>query len=248
MPVAELGPATGQAFTRAAIAGIREVLVTADLDTPVPGCPGWTLAALAGHLGEIHRWVCGAIVEGHPRTPAPEVPRGRDALVAWYDDGAATLLDLLARTDPAAPCWTLDRSGAAASWSRRQAHEHAVHAVDARAAVGTTWPLDADLARDGIDEVARLFFPRQVRLGRIAPLTRSLLVQPDGAATGHLLAGDGLDPRAAAARGPAEATVSGPAEALYLLLWGRTGLDDARLRLDGDPGAARAVLGTAIVP
>jgi len=114
--------------------------------------------------------------------------------------------------------------------------------------VGTTWPLDADLARDGIDEVARLFFPRQVRLGRIAPLTRSLLVQPDGAATGHLLAGDGLDPRAAAARGPAEATVSGPAEALYLLLWGRTGLDDARLRLDGDPGAARAVLGTAIVP
>ena len=47
---------------------------------------------------------------------------------------------------------------------------------------------------------------------------------------------------------PAEATVSGPASALYLLLWRRTGLDDPRLTITGDESAARSVLGAAIVP
>ena len=88
-----------------------------------------------------------------------------------------------------------------------------------------------------------MFFPRQVRLGRTAPLSTSLAVRPDG----HdrlVLAGDGT----AAHPGPAAAEVAGPAEVLLLLLWGRLGLDDPRLQVSGDRGAAASVLAARIVP
>jgi len=247
-------PAVGLTHTRAGIAGVRAVLADADLDLPVPGCPGWTLTDLGQHLGELHRWVVGAVVEGHPDTVTPPGPRDRAELLAWYDEGAGALLDILAAADPDAPCWAFGpKPTTVRFWLRRQAHEHAVHAVDAAAATGRPPVLDPALALDGVDEVVRMFFPRQVRLGRIPALTRSLAVRADGSGDGSgdgdgwLLAGDGTDAGTDAA-GPAEATVSGPAEALYLLLWRRTGLDDPRLALSGDRAAAVAVLGTAIVP
>jgi hypothetical protein len=59
-----------------------------------------------------------------------------------------------------------------------------------------------------------------------------------------VLAGDGT-------RGtdePADAEVSGPADVLVLLLWGRLGLDDPRLHLTGDRAAAASVLASGIVP
>jgi uncharacterized protein (TIGR03083 family) len=168
----------------------------------------------------------------------------RSGLLAWYDEGAGRMLGLLARTDPEAPCWAFGpKPSTVRFWFRRQAHENAVHAWDAQAAVGPPPPIDPLLALDGIDEVVTMFFPRQVRLARIPPLDRSLGVR--AGADGWVLAGDGT------AYPPverAEAVVSGPAEALYLLLWRRIGLDDERLGLEGDPAAAAAVLGTAIVP
>ncbi|HEY6795010.1 MAG TPA: maleylpyruvate isomerase N-terminal domain-containing protein [Kineosporiaceae bacterium] len=233
---------------RDAIVGIREVLATGDLQAAVPACPGWTLHDLAGHLGNVHRWVRGAIVEGHPNTPPEAPPTGREPLLAWYDEGAGGLLDLLAATDPGAPCWTFGPAPKiAAFWFRRQAHEHAVHAHDAAASQGTRRPIETALALDGIDEVVRMFLPRQVRLGRIEPLTRSLEVRPDeSGGTSWLLRGDGDG--AGADGADAGAVVAGPAEALYLLLWRRVGLGDPRLAVTGDRSAAEAVLGTPIVP
>lgn len=42
--------------------------------------------------------------------------------------------------------------------------------------------------------------------------------------------------------------VSGPARSLALLLWGRTGPDDATLRVEGPDEALRAVLAQALTP
>ncbi len=47
---------------------------------------------------------------------------------------------------------------------------------------------------------------------------------------------------------PADATVTGPADALVLLLWGRLPLDDPRLTVTGSRDAAAAVLSADIVP
>ena len=83
-----------------------------------------------------------------------------------------------------------------------------------------------------------MFFPRQVRLGRTAPLPESLALAP--AEGGRwLLPGDAPAPAA---------TVSGPAEAVLLLLWHRIALDDPRLRVSGSRAAADAVLAVALTP
>jgi uncharacterized protein (TIGR03083 family) len=81
-------------------------------------------------------------------------------------------------TDPDAPCGSLGpKLGTARFWFRRRAHEHAVHAYDAQVTVGAAGTIDAALALDGIDEVVTVFLPRQVRLGRIPVLDRSLAVR-----------------------------------------------------------------------
>ena len=87
-----------------------------------------------------------------------------------------------------------------------------------------------------------MFFPRQVRLGRIPPLTGSLGIRVDDQEL--VLAGDGIAPLV----GPPDATVGGPPDALALLLWGRVGLDDHRIALTGDRSIAAAVLSAGIVP
>jgi uncharacterized protein (TIGR03083 family) len=188
-----------------------------------------------------------AIVEGHPDVEVPPSPTDRAGLLAWYDDGAGTLLDLLAGTDPDTPCWTFGpRPSTARFWFRRQAHEHAVHAWDAFASQGRARPIDAALAVDGVDEVVRMFFPRQVRLRRIEPLTRSLAVAPGDVVGGaQVLAGDGTQE---VTPDGADATVTGSVGLLELLLWGRATLDDEGLTVTGDPAAAQAVLAAAIVP
>ena len=103
-----------------------------------------------------------------------------------------------------------------------------------------------------------VFLPRQVWLKRIPPLRRSLGLVGTDVGVRVVLAGDGaFDPAFDAAgrteaTGSPEATVSGPAEALLLLVWGRlelaAGLADGRLSLAGDEQAARSVLAAGVVP
>lgn len=111
-----------------------------------------------------------------------------------------------------------------------------MHLHDLEMALGQTEPIDAVLAADGIDEVRNVFFPRQVRLGRIPALERSLAVIVAETGDRHVFSGDGTEDA------PAEVTVTAPAEVLLLALWHRIPADDERLTIEGDPEAARAVL------
>ncbi len=211
-------------------------LETGDLDAPVRACPGWTLTDLAHHLGGVHRWARTAVVEGRSGQKTFDAPTDREALVGWFRDGATALVDTLRATDPATPCWTIGGDPHVAGfWFRRQAHETVLHARDA----GATDPLDPALALDGVDEVVTVMFPRQVRLGRTAPPPVALrLTATEGG--DWVLAGDGEEEPAA--------TVSGPAEAVFLLLWHRIVLDDPRLTVSGSRAAADAVLSAALTP
>jgi MDMPI C-terminal domain len=91
-----------------------------------------------------------------------------------------------------------------------------------------------------------MFFPRQVRLRRIDPLTDSLELAIEDAPAGDrlVLAGDGTGPAPAGTA----AALSGEAESVLLLLWKRVPLGGRAFGLTGDLDAARRVLAAAVTP
>ena len=222
--------------------GFVDVLRTADLDAPVPDCPGWTLADLGRHVAEVHAWACAIVTTGSPADRA-EITDDGPALAGAYRDRAARLLDALRTIDPETPVWTFGpRPRLASFWVRRQAHETAMHLGDARRALGLDAPMETAFAADGVDEVATVFFRRQVQLERIPPLAQGIRVElTDVPGAAYTLAGDGTDPAA-----PTVATVSGTAYDVLLALWHRGGIE--RLTVTGDGVAVLAAFATALTP
>ena len=199
-------------------------------DLAVPGCPGWTVRDLVAHLGNVHVWAAAQVRGRGEKAPYVETTPGDD-LADWYADCAETVVTALEAAAPDDPAWGFGpKPRTAAFWQRRQLQETAVHRWDVEAALGREGALDPSLAADGIDEALTIFVPRQVTLGRIPALERGLVLRSDAGQSWQV--------------GPdTAATVSGPADLLLLLLWGRVPLSDPRLRVEGDRDAAAAVLG-----
>jgi uncharacterized protein (TIGR03083 family) len=210
-------------------------------DAPVPTCPGWQVRDLVAHLGQVHRWAASYVGTGRTKPPDDEsklaVAPGDDELVPWFRDGHAALVSTLADASPDVQCWSfLPAPSPLAFWARRQAHETAIHRVDAETAAGGTVTFSEALAVDGIDELLLGFFARSGgRLVSDPPV--SLALQPsDRAGTGWTVT-IGPDSRDTV-RGVTDATcvVAGSASDLYQLLWNRRAAGD--LSVTGD----RAVL------
>ncbi|MDO8306873.1 MAG: maleylpyruvate isomerase family mycothiol-dependent enzyme [Actinomycetota bacterium] len=231
------------AFVAVVEASARQLLDAAaagDHDAAVPGCPGWTVTDLVAHVGSVHRWATQVVSTGSP-ADFPPAPDDWDALLAWAGDGAAGLVDLLASTDPEQPTWTFGpEPHLVAFWGRRQAHETTMHLWDAEDARGGEYRWDPRLAADGVDEVATVSYPRQVRLGRTQPLPGpvhlDVIDAPDVAITLALADKDATP----------SATLRGTAEELLLALWGRRPLDV--LEVSGDGAVLDALRGGAITP
>jgi uncharacterized protein (TIGR03083 family) len=129
----------------------------AGLDAPVPSCPKWNVADLLEHIGFVHRWAA-ANLERAPDDPYMAsrdmgfaAPERREA-AAWVRDGAVALVDALGAKPPETAAWTWLPPATNEFWRRRQAHETAVHRVDAQLAAGSSEPIDGSLAADGVDE------------------------------------------------------------------------------------------------
>ncbi|MCW1959058.1 MAG: maleylpyruvate isomerase N-terminal domain-containing protein [Mycobacterium sp.] len=130
----------------------------ADLSTPVPSCPEWTLEHLMRHVGRGDRWCAQIVAERSsenidPRTVSdgkpPTDPAGR---VGWLHDGAHRLIDAVAQTGADTPVWTFLGPRPSAWWIRRRLHETAVHRADAALALGIPFEIDPAVAADGITE------------------------------------------------------------------------------------------------
>jgi len=214
---------------------IAHIAVTSgtDLDRPVRGCPGWTAHDLVVHVGSIERWAVHAIrrhvllrdLAGWPGTD----------LARWYEEGAAHLL-LALDTDPATPAATFAADKTVGFWQRRQVHEHRIHRWDLEDALGQAEAPEPLLAHDGLDEIATMFWPRQVRLGRAVMPTHGLRVVTTDTG-GEWLFGE-----------EAVATLSGPAADLLLLLMHRQAPDHGVLGWQGDEEEGRSVLALALAP
>lgn len=207
-------------------------------DQPIPTCGEWTARDLALHLAEIYTWAAhragGEKVRLEP---------GAD-VAAHYRAAAAVLFTTLSQLDPDEPCWTLldddrpaeqTRRGTRAFWHRRQALETMVHLWDLRHAAGLATPFTPAEWWDCADEVVTVMQPRQLRLARIAAPPARVVLMPSDA---DELVLDGAPPSASTVR------VSGTAEDLALLLWGRRSADD--LAVEGDRDALVAALKGAV--
>lgn len=200
----------------------------------VPACPGWTLDALFGHVGSIERWAAEVVLHG--RFVEQGAPPGEGA-AGWFLEGAEAFFQTMNALDPEAPCWNFGPPPRTAGfWLRRQAHEHALHLVDACQAAGLERPdLAEDFMIDGVDEVLTLFAPRQLHLKRMAPPEQAITFRvPDGRAW-------------TLGEGPPAATISASARELYLGLWGRSSLAGVA-RIEGNEDLAFRVLQGPLTP
>ncbi|MFN6120106.1 MAG: maleylpyruvate isomerase family mycothiol-dependent enzyme [Actinomycetes bacterium] len=147
-----------------------DVGADADLGAPVPSCPGWTVADLVYHLGEVHHFWRTIVAEqrdGWEGYERPDRPTDGE-LIRWYRDGLAALRETLAAADPAQPNWTWSTDRTAGFVIRRMAHEAAIHRWDAEQAAGRDTGVEPHLASDGIDEFL-MWFADEPKEGQPAP-------------------------------------------------------------------------------
>lgn len=209
-----------------------------DPTTPVPWCGHWRVEHLVVHLSGVHHWAT-TQASGSPETPLGPGPFDLPAL---YERCALELRETLTDLGPDAPASTLVGPGLASFWHRRQLHETLVHLWDLRTATGASTEADPLVWADTVDEVVTVMQPRQVRLGRMARLDVGIELHAQDTGDRWL-----LDSSTSASTAPV-AGVTGPAERLALLLWGRTTADDDALRVCGERPALDAALRASLTP
>jgi len=222
------------------LAAASEVLArharAAGLHAPVPTCAGWTVRDLLAHQGTVHRWATATLRGAQVDTAALEATGLAEVdPVMWLESGAAELISTL-RTVPAdvvAPVFLKDPPAPRAFWARRQCHETTIHAADATSAVlgrppsELDFPIGADLAADGIDELLTGFLPRS-RSGVHSERPVTLVIAPgDRDEWWQVAIGAGPATTMRHAGTPVadgDWIVRGTAAELYLRLWHRLDL------------------------
>lgn len=238
----------------------------AGLGAAVPACPGWQVRDLLRHVGYVHRWAAGYVrdqcAQMRGRSSEAEILADGppdESLGGWYRDGHADLVRVLASAGPGTDCWAfLEAPSPLAFWARRQAHETAIHRIDAELAAAGTGagsagkdgagagepgaegpPFPAAFAADGIDELIMGFGRRR----RYQPgAVGGGLLRVIAADTGDawcIEAHEGrLQPRRDTgddATDGAACTVRGPASGVYLYLWNRADAESAGVTVAGHP-------------
>jgi uncharacterized protein (TIGR03083 family) len=220
---------------------LAEVTSSTDPAALVPTCPDWQLRDLIRHLGGVHRWATGFVLGAGVQPPHGDLeplvggwPEDA-ALVAWFRDGHRALVEALSSAPADLDTWTfLDAPTPLAFWARRQAHETAIHRVDAESAAADVTGFPSDFAADGIDELLLRFVGRPGRPLDVE-VARSLVVHATDVARSWRVtfAPTGLRPEADPLDGDADLVVTGDAPSLYVMLWNRRGADG--LELGGEP-------------
>jgi uncharacterized protein (TIGR03083 family) len=211
----------------------------APFKVPVLTCPGWSIGDLTAHLGTVHRWAEHLVrLRAHERVSSSDMGLGEpQATAEWLRSGGEVLVKTLRAADPDAPMWAWGADQHVRFWSRRQLHETLVHRTDVELALGLVPEASPAVAADAIDEFlvnlgpSAHFSPRVKALRGVGERLSlqatdqgrewSVTLRPEGFAIGG-------------PAGPANATVSGPALDLLLVLYRRLPLDEGGVLTTGD--------------
>ncbi|QSR26432.1 hypothetical protein CFH99_12430 [Nocardioides aromaticivorans] len=263
-----LDDATYLDHIRTESARFAAVLAECAPDARVPSCPEWDASDLLWHLGEVQHW-WHHVVTTRPAPPEsyvePERPASWAGLRSFFDEWHDRFLTELAAADPAEAAWSWSSNPGhhnIAFTYRRQAHEALIHRLDAELAAGTTSPLPADLATDGVDEVLDVMYGGLPEWGRFdgEPLYVEYRTSDTGrsvwaqlgtfsgtAPDGTVRTGEPDQHVVPAPSVAADVVVTGTADRLDGWLWHR--YDATGITIDGDPevwARAAEVLGQAI--
>lgn len=164
---------------------LADLLRGADLATPVPTCPDWTLRQLATHVGRGDRWAATMVAQRAEAFVDPRaVPGGKppaDGVEAWLEAGVDLLAGAVDDVGAGSPVWTFTGRRPSAWWLRRRLHEVVVHRADAALALGVPFEVPPEVAADGVSEWLMLVASRPAGEEPLLP----------GGATMHLHATDG---------------------------------------------------------
>jgi uncharacterized protein (TIGR03083 family) len=206
---------------------------------PIPAsCPEWSVRDLALHLGEVQRWARYMLINPGQKPPADVAgPAPTNAeLDGWLRAGSANLVDTLQNCDPDGAYFTflVDPPAPRVFWARRQAHEVAMHRVDAQIALGVVDAFEPDFAADGIDEILTGMVPRKhIKLHSDRPLT--MVVAPvDTPQRWRLTISNGPAVTTRDGDGSADSVVTGYANDILLVLWNRTTKESLDVSGDAD--------------
>ncbi|WP_406859517.1 maleylpyruvate isomerase family mycothiol-dependent enzyme [Streptomyces sp. HUAS MG47] len=228
--------------------GRRFVKTVQDADpaTPVPTCPGWTLAHLTRHVGSVHRWA-GHLVGTRSTTRVRaadlplDLPEDPAAYPGWLAASAHSCLGTLRNADPDTGLWSPGGDPHVRYYPRHLLAELLVHLADAELALGGgPGPIEPSHAADGIDHflsnAAHLPWVAEpiAQLGRDGAVLR-LEAGDTGAVWNVTLGGGGFAWRRTA-EGDATATVRGDVADLLLFVHGRYETENPRLAVTGDRG------------
>jgi len=189
----------------------------------VPACPGWRVAELGRHLGNVHRWATLIVsADEIARVATPEEsPFDRD-VGPWLRVGAATLVAALQTAGTDKPVWTMGLPRTSQFWYRRQAQETTLHRWDAEDAVGITpTAIEPDLAADGVAELLEMFVPRVHQRSGVTGAGESFHIHRTDGPGEWLVRFEPSGVTVSEEHAKADVALRGPAEDLLLMLWRR---------------------------
>jgi uncharacterized protein (TIGR03083 family) len=209
---------------------LRSSALAAGPEAAVPTCPKWTVSRLVGHLGRVQSWVGEALTDPSGERVQPNrPPEGWAALLCWWDEQRETMIERLA--DPDAPAWMPFRGypPTAASWARRQAHEAAIHRLDAEHARAAgvepgsvpSLVFEPEFAADGIDELICWMVPARTDWTKSTADGVAVLHAADAGQTWVVRLKPGTAPQIGRLGLEGDATIAGTADAVYRRVWGR---------------------------
>ncbi len=203
----------------------------AELDRPVPNCPGWTVYNAAAHIGRV------AIAWQEMITATPDDPDSRargyaksaehpagtpvGELASWAH---AALDELDGDVDRSCYFSMTGGEGTVGLWGWHAASELGIHRLDVEAALGHPHASTDEQALDAATYTCQFFLPAMRRVTEKDPGgMRVRLNSEDGATAETAIESDSSD----------VAIIEGPPVQVLLALWGRGHTD---VTVSGDPG------------